>query len=78
MYEQNAASQLDLDNALAAYNIAKANVAMSKADLDQANLELSYTVVRSPIDGYMGQRKSRYRFFGRQLQIFHASKGRKP
>ena len=57
LYEQNAASQLDLDNAQAAYNIAKANVAMSKADLDQANLELSYTVVRSPIDGYMGQRK---------------------
>lgn len=57
LYEQNAASQLDLDNAVAAYNIAKANIAMSKADLDQANLELSYTVVRSPIDGYMGQRK---------------------
>ena len=57
LYEQNAASQLDLDNAVAAYNIAKANVAMSKADLEQANLELSYTVVKSPIDGYMGQRK---------------------
>lgn len=56
LYEQNAASQLDLDNAIAAYNIAKANIAMSKADLEQANLELSYTVVKSPIDGYMGQR----------------------
>lgn len=36
LYEQNAASQLDLDNAIAAYESAKANVAMSKADLAQA------------------------------------------
>lgn len=56
LYEQNAASQLDLDNAIAANNIAKANVAMSKADLEQAQLELSYTVVRSPLKGYMSER----------------------
>lgn len=47
LYEQKAASQLDLDNAVAAYESAKANVAMSKADLAQAELELSYTTVRS-------------------------------
>lgn len=56
LYQQNAASQLDLDNAEAAYNIAIANVAMSKADLEQANLELSYTVVRSPLAGYISER----------------------
>ncbi len=56
LYEQNAASQLDLDNAEAALNMANANVAMSKADLDQANLELSYTVVRSPLSGYISER----------------------
>lgn len=55
LYELNAASQLDLDNAIAAYNIAKANVAMSKADLDQAVLELSYTVARSPLTGYISE-----------------------
>lgn len=55
LYELNAASQLDLDNAIAAYNIAKANVAMSKADLDQAALELSYTVARSPLTGYISE-----------------------
>ena len=49
LYEQNAASQLDLDNAIAAYESAKANVAMSKADLAQAEMELGYTKVRSPI-----------------------------
>ncbi|MDU1892265.1 MAG: efflux RND transporter periplasmic adaptor subunit [Dysgonomonas sp.] len=51
----NAASQLDLDNAQAALDVAVANVAMSKADLDQANLELSYTVVSSPLSGYISE-----------------------
>lgn len=55
LYQQNAVSQLDLDNAEAAYDMAKANVLMSKADLDQAKLELSYTVVRSPLNGYISQ-----------------------
>lgn len=57
LYEQNAASQLDLDNAEAAYNMAKANVGMSIADLDQAKIELGHTVVRSPFDGYISERK---------------------
>lgn len=56
LYEQNAASQLDLDNAVAALENAEANVAMSQADLDQAELELSYTVVRSPLSGYISER----------------------
>ena len=56
LYEQNAASQADLDNAIAAYESSKANVAMSKADLAQAELELSYTILRSPIDGYISER----------------------
>lgn len=56
LYAQNAASLLDLDNAEAALNMANANVAMSKADLKQANLELSYTVVRSPLSGYISER----------------------
>lgn len=56
LYEQHAASQLDLDNATAAYESAKANVAMSRADLAQTNLELSYTVVKSPTSGYISER----------------------
>lgn len=56
LYEQNAASQLDLDNAIAALDMANASVAMSKADLSQAELELSYTVVRSPLSGYISER----------------------
>ena len=56
LYEQNAASQLDLDNAVAAYESAKASVIMSQADLDQAQMELDYTVVRSPIAGNISER----------------------
>ncbi len=56
LYEQKAASQLDLDNAVAAYESAKASVAMSRADLAQANLELGYTTVKSSITGYISER----------------------
>ena len=56
MYEQHAASQLDLDNALASLDDSEANIAMSRADLDQAQLELGYTTVTSPIAGYISER----------------------
>ena len=56
LYEQHAASQLDLDNALAALDDAEADIAMSRADLDQAQLELSYTTVTSPLSGYISER----------------------
>ncbi|MBE6338173.1 MAG: efflux RND transporter periplasmic adaptor subunit [Lentimicrobiaceae bacterium] len=55
LYEQNATSQLDLDNAIAAYETAKASVSMSEADLYQAELELGYTTVNSPISGYISE-----------------------
>lgn len=56
LYEQNAASQLDLDNAIAVYESAVAEVEMSQADLTQAEMELGYTTVRSPISGYISER----------------------
>ena len=56
LYEQNAASQLDLDNAIAAYETAVASMGMSQADLDQAEQELGYTMVRSPLSGYISER----------------------
>lgn len=56
LYEQNAASQLDLDNAIAAYETAVASVGMSSADLDQAELELGRTIVRSPLSGHVSER----------------------
>ena len=56
LYQQNAASQLDLDNAVASYESAKAEVEMSEADLIQAETALSYTIVSSPISGYISER----------------------
>ena len=55
LYEQNAASQLDLDNAQAAYETAQAEVIVSEADLTQAQLTLNYTRIASPISGYASE-----------------------
>lgn len=56
LYEQNAASQLDLDNAIASYESAASEVLMSEADLAQDEMALSYTTVTSPISGYISER----------------------
>lgn len=58
LYEQNAASQLDLDTAEAAYESAKAEESVAAADLTQAELTLSYTRVTSPISGYVSERSA--------------------
>lgn len=58
LYEQNAASQLDLDNAVAAYESAAAEVTVSRADLTQAELTLGYTRVTSPISGFVSERNA--------------------
>lgn len=58
LYEQNAASQLDLDNAVAALESANAEVVVSEADLTQAELTLGYTAVKSPISGYISERSA--------------------
>lgn len=55
LYQQNAASQLDLDNAVAALDNAEATVRMSQADLAQAKLLLSYTTVRAPMTGMISE-----------------------
>ncbi|MCY1720844.1 efflux RND transporter periplasmic adaptor subunit [Prolixibacteraceae bacterium Z1-6] len=56
LFQQNAASQLDLDNAVAAFENAEASIAMSKADVKQDELELYYTLARSPLNGIIGNR----------------------
>ncbi len=49
--QKNALSQKDLDDAQGQYEQAEAAVAQSKAQLESAKLELSYTVIGSPVDG---------------------------
>jgi membrane fusion protein, multidrug efflux system len=48
---QNALSQKDLDDATGQYEQAAAAVAQSKAQLDEAKLNLSYTTIASPVNG---------------------------
>lgn len=55
LHAQNAASQLDLDNAEAAYEGALADVAVCEADVTQAEITLGYTEVKAPISGYISQ-----------------------
>lgn len=55
LYFQKAASRLDLDNAIAAYEAAKAEVIMSEADLAEAETALNYTALRAPISGFIGE-----------------------
>ncbi len=51
---QQAVSQQELDNALAAQDAAKAQVDAAQAAVDNAALDLGYTTIRSPIDGLVG------------------------
>jgi membrane fusion protein (multidrug efflux system) len=54
LYEQDAASQLDYDTAISIGEQAKATVMSSQANLDQVDLELSYTKIKAPISGMIG------------------------
>ena len=56
LFEQHAASQLDLDDAIAAYESSHADVVVSEADLTQAEMILGYTTVKAPISGYISER----------------------
>lgn len=58
LFELNAASQLDLDNAIANYEGAVADVAVCEADMVQAQITLDYTSVKSPISGYISERNA--------------------
>ena len=51
LYLQDAASQLDYDNALSAKEQAQASVFASEAELEESQLELDYTKIVAPISG---------------------------
>jgi len=59
LYEQNAASQRDRDNALAQVLSGEASVISATANVTQAKLNLSYTYITSPIEGLTGRAKYR-------------------
>ncbi len=55
--EANAASQQDLDNATANERNSAAALSAAKASLEQAKLNLSYTVIKAPISGFADKSK---------------------
>lgn len=52
---ENAVSQQDYDNALSAYETAKANVQVAQAGVNDAQINLGYTQVKAPISGIAGK-----------------------
>lgn len=59
LVELDAASKSDLDQALGAVKSASADVHQAEAQLLQANLNLSYTEIKSPVTGVSGEAKVR-------------------
>lgn len=59
LYEQKAASQRDLDNAIANELSAEAELLAAQAQVADAELNLSYTTIRSPVSGLTAQAKYR-------------------
>jgi len=51
LYEQNAVSQREFDNARSTFELAQANQSLSQVRVAQAQLELSYTRVEAPVSG---------------------------
>lgn len=59
LYEQKAASQRDLDNAIASEMSAEAQVMEAEAQVADAEINLGYTTIRSPVSGLSSQAKFR-------------------
>jgi len=57
--QQNALSQADLDRAQAEYDSSKAAVYTAQAKVDEAQLNLSYTTIRSPVTGLASKSNQR-------------------
>lgn len=59
LYEQKAASQRDLDNAIASEMSAEAQIMAAQAQVAEAEINLGYTTIRSPVSGLSSQAKYR-------------------
>ncbi len=51
LYEKNAVSERERDNAQSAFELAQAQVAVAEAEVERADLELGYTDVEAPVTG---------------------------
>lgn len=57
LYKRRSASEKERDDALLAYDLAKADEKLYLAALEQAQIALNYTTVRAPIKGIIGTSK---------------------
>ena len=65
--EQNAVSQSDLDAAVAQYDASVASVEAAQANLRASKIQLSYTIIYSPITGIIGKTQAKVGdFVGRE------------
>lgn len=59
LYQQNAVSQKDYDDAIAAELAAEADLRISQAHLEKAELDLSFASIQAPVTGMASQAKFR-------------------
>ncbi|WP_163934863.1 efflux RND transporter periplasmic adaptor subunit [Paraferrimonas sp. SM1919] len=57
LYKTKTLSEIDYEERQLAYTTATANLELAKSNLDQAQLELGWTQVHSPINGRVGEHK---------------------
>ncbi len=57
LYQYKAVSKQDVENARIQYQAAVGNVKTDEANIEQMKLNLRYCLVRSPADGYIGERQ---------------------
>lgn len=55
LVQNNVVSDVQLKTAQAAYDAATANVAQAEAMLQNAAINLGYTTIKAPVDGYLGR-----------------------
>lgn len=55
LVENNIVSDVQLKSAEAAYNAVAAQVAQAQAMVQQAQINLGYTLIKAPVDGYIGR-----------------------
>jgi len=55
LVQNNVISDVQLKTAQAAYNVAGANVAQAQAVVQNAEINLGYTLIKAPVDGYIGK-----------------------
>ena len=55
LFDQGAVSREEFDSKITDKQVLEANVSNAKAQVEQANLDLGFTQIKSPMDGIIGR-----------------------